>query len=93
MSDLEQRVSMLERDMSALKDRVGAMDADLKAIPDLIKTEHRFTNSQIARLSSEVARLTSDVTVLRDLPAKVDAMPRVIAELVSEMLGDHRKKS
>ena len=72
--------------MSALRERVEAMDADLKAIPDLIKTEHRFTNSQIARLSSEVG-------LLRDLPGKVDAMPRVIAELVTEMLADQRRKS
>ena len=51
MSDLEQRVTTLEREMSALKARVDANEADVTSIPDLIKVEFRFTNSQIARLS------------------------------------------
>jgi hypothetical protein len=79
------RVSALEREMSALKARVAINDEDMKNIPNLIKTESRFTNTQIARLSSELAEL-------RDLPAKVDAMPRVLAELVTEMLADRDRK-
>jgi prefoldin subunit 5 len=103
MSDLELRVSALERDMSALKARVTIIDEDMKNIPNLIKTEFRFTNTQIARLSSEVAELQElrgdvqelqrKVGELSDLPAKVDAMPRVIAELVAEMLAERDRKS
>jgi hypothetical protein len=40
--------------MSALKARVAINDEDMKNIPNLIKTESRFTNSQIGRLSQEV---------------------------------------
>ena len=78
MADLEQRVATLEREMmSSLKARVGANEGDLQSIPELIKTEFRLTNSQIARLSRDVAEL-------RELPAKVDALPRVVAEILAE---------
>jgi hypothetical protein len=77
VADLEQRVATLEREMSTLKARVGANEDDLQSIPELIKTEFRLTNSQIARLSRDVAEL-------RDLPAKVDALPRVVAEILAE---------
>jgi hypothetical protein len=82
MSDLEQRVSTLEREMSSLKARVAINDEDMKNIPNLIKTESRFTNSQIARLSHDVAELRE----------KVDTMPRVLAELVTDMLAERDKK-
>jgi uncharacterized protein YceH (UPF0502 family) len=82
MSDLEQRVTTLEREMSALKARVAINDEDMKNIPNLIKTESRFTNSQIARLSQEVAEL-------RD---KVEVLPRVVAELVVETIVEREKK-
>ena len=100
MSDLELRVSALERDMTALKARVTIVDEDMKNIPNLIKTEFRFTNTQIARLSSEVAELQElrgSVAELQrkvgEIDAKTDAMPRVIAELVTEVLAERDRKS
>jgi predicted nucleic acid-binding Zn-ribbon protein len=83
LADLEERVETLERDVSALKERVGANEEDMKNIPELIKIEFRLANSRTARLESEVA----------ELHRKVDAMPKVIAELVTEMLADHGRKS
>ena len=90
MSDLELRVSALEREMSSLKARVAINDEDMKNIPNLIKTESRFTNTQIARLSSDVLELQQKVG---ELSNKTDAMPRVIAELVTEMLAERDRKS
>lgn len=81
MSDLEQRVTALEREMSALKARVGSNEEDLQNIPELIRTEFRLSNSQIARLSRDAAELQRG---LGDLTGKVDAMPRVIAEMLAE---------
>jgi cell division protein FtsB len=86
MTDLEDRVTTLEREMTALKARVDTVEEDAKNIPDLIKTEFRLSNSQIARLSRDVAEL-------RELPAKVDALPRVVAELVVEMLAERDRKN
>jgi phosphopantothenate synthetase len=86
MPDLEQRVSVLEREASALKARVATTDEDVRNLPDLIKTEARFTNTQIARLSQVLSEL-------HDLPAKVDAMPRAIAELVAELLAERDRKA
>jgi predicted RNase H-like nuclease (RuvC/YqgF family) len=89
VADLEQRVTTLEREVSDLKARVGANDEDMQNIPELIRTEFRLTNSQIARLSRDVAELQRG---FGDLTGKVEAMPRVLAELVSEMLADRDKK-
>jgi hypothetical protein len=77
MPDIEERVTTLEREMSALKARVGANEADMQSIPDLIRAEFRLTNSQIARLSRDVAELL-------ELPAKMDALQRVVAEMLVE---------
>ena len=88
MADLEQRVATLEQEMSALKTRVGANEEDVSNIPDLIKMEFRLANSQNARASRDIAALTRDVAELKagqqNLAAKVDALPRVIAELLGE---------
>ena len=82
MADIEGRVTALERDVSALKARVAIHDDEMQNIPNLIKTEARFTNAQIARLSSDVA----------ELQGKVDTLPRVIAELVTEMLDERDRR-
>ncbi len=81
MADLDQRVTTLEHEVAALKSRVAANDEELRSIPDLIKIEFRLANSQTARLSRDVADLQRG---LGDLTAKVDAMPRVIAEMLTE---------
>ena len=77
MADIEERVTALEHDVSALKARVVGHEEDLGNIPELIRTEFRLTNSQIARLSRDVA-------ILRDVPAKLDALQRVMAEMLAE---------
>jgi outer membrane murein-binding lipoprotein Lpp len=84
VADLEQRVATLEHEMSALKERVGANEGDLASLPDLIKLEFRLGNSQVARLSRDFADMRRD---LGDLRGKVDALPRVVAELVTEVLA------
>jgi hypothetical protein len=89
VADLEQRVTTLEREVSVLKERVAAEEEDVRNIPDLIKMEFRLANSQIARLSRDVTELQRG---LGDLTGKVEAMPRVMAELVSEMLADRDRK-
>ena len=89
MADLEQRVTTLEREVSVLKERVAADKEDVRNIPDLIKMEFRLANSQTARLSRDVAELQRG---LGDLTGKVEAMPRVMAELVSEILADRDRK-
>jgi len=71
----------------------------IRNIPDLIKTEFRLTNSQIARLSQgaaelrrDVGELQRDVAKLRDLPEKVDALQGVMAEFVVEIRAEIGKK-
>jgi hypothetical protein len=92
VADLEQRVTTLEREVSDLKARVGANDEDMQNIPELIRTEFRLTNSQIARLSRDVAESKEGFAKLRDLPEKVDALQRVMAEFVVEIRAEIGKK-
>jgi hypothetical protein len=61
----------------------------MQSIPDLIRLVFRLCNSQIARLSRDVAELQRDVGGLH---AKVEAIPRVVAELVTEMLAERDRK-
>ena len=39
MTDIEERVTVLEREVATLKARVDSTEEDAKNIPDLIKTE------------------------------------------------------
>jgi len=88
MADLEQRVATLERDMTALKERVGTHEEDTKNIPDLIKLEFRLASSQTARVSHDVAELQRNMkevqSDIRELRGTVEALPRVIADLIAE---------
>lgn len=74
MSDIEQRVTQVERDVETLKGRVDTIDEDMRNIPNLINTHFRFVESQFSRV----------FTRLENLERKVDAMPRVIAEMIAE---------
>jgi predicted nucleic acid-binding Zn-ribbon protein len=87
---LERRVTTLEHEMATLKARVADHEDDAKSIPELIKVEFRLTNSQIARLSRDVAELQR---WFGDLSAKVDALPRAVAELVTELFAERDRKS
>ena len=69
--------------------RLGANEEDVKSIPDLIKIEFRLANSQNARLSRDVADLQRG---LSDLTAKVEAIPRAVAELVTEMFAERDRR-
>jgi predicted RNase H-like nuclease (RuvC/YqgF family) len=103
VADLEQRVATLEHEMTALKGRVGIMDEDTKSIPDLIKMEFRLAGSQNARVSRDITDLQRNVGELQrnvgelqrnvgELQSNVEAMPRAVAELVVELLGERDKR-
>jgi|RhiMethySRZTD1v2_1073278.scaffolds.fasta_scaffold62165_4 hypothetical protein len=96
MPDLDQRVTTLEQEVTALKVRLGANEEDVKSIPDLIKIEFRLAASQNARLSRDVFDLQrglGDLTAkVGDLTAKVEAIPRAVAELVTEMFTERDRR-
>ena len=88
MSDLEQRVTALEREMAALKGTVVSHDEELRNMPDLIKLEFRLSNARIDRLGRDMSEVKNR---LDGLEGKVDALPRVLAELVVDMIKDPGK--
>lgn len=88
MSDLEQRVTALEREMAALKGTVVSHDEELRNMPDLIKLEFRLSNARIDRLGRDMSEVKNR---LGGLEGKVDALPRVLAELVVDMIKDPGK--
>jgi hypothetical protein len=89
-ASLEERVSILERDVTQLKARaatpetamtearLAAMESDLAAIPDLIKAESRLSDSRIARLRAEMNDRFSH------MDDRFDAVIRAISEIVAE---------
>jgi hypothetical protein len=96
MPDLDQRVTTLEQEVAALKAHVAGNDEDLRSIPDLIKLEFRLASSQNARLSRDVSDLQRGLSDLNakvgDLSAKVEAIPRAVAELVTEMFAERDRR-
>ena len=96
MADLEQRVAVLEREMTILKASVAGHDEELKSIPDLIKLEFRLANSQFSRLNRDVFELKDKLNGLEvkfnGLESKFEALPRAVAELVVELIGDRGKR-
>jgi hypothetical protein len=55
--------------------------AELTAAVLLIEARLRLTDSRVARLSSEVGGMKRS---LNELSTKVDSLPRVLAEMLSE---------
>ena len=96
MADLEARVTALERELDALKERQAATDADVQSLPELVKLEHKFTNTRIDRLARDVSDINDTVDKLahdvRDLTATVEKLPRVVAEIVHEILDEKASK-
>ena len=97
MADLEARVSALEREFDALKARQAATDSDVQSLPELVKLEHRFTNTRIDRLGRDVSDLKLDVDRLgrdvSDLKDTVEKLPRVVAEIVHEIFDKKASNS
>jgi hypothetical protein len=89
MADLEARVTALERELDAMRERQAATDADVQSLPELVKLEHRFTNTRIDRLARDIDDLKIDVTNLKD---GVDKLPRAVAEIVHEILNEKASK-
>jgi predicted nuclease with TOPRIM domain len=92
---MEERVSVLERDVTQLKTRfavtdpkVEALESDLAAVPELIKLEGRLNESRFARFRSDMAEMKSDLrSEIKDLRTEMnerfDAVIRVVSELVA----------
>jgi hypothetical protein len=92
VADLEQRVTTLEREVSVLKERVGADEEDVRNIPDLIKMEFRWRTARSPRCRATCGAAAGSRRLDRQGRRLRGAMPRVMAELVSEMLADRDRK-
>lgn len=83
MATIEERVEQLEREVSALKAQASTIDEDVKTIPDLIKMEHRLTNTQFTRALQQL-----ETRLLQE----VESLPRTLAEMVQEMFDARDRK-
>src|SRR5262245_7150017 len=97
MTDLEARITILERELGALKERQAATDGDVQNLPELVKLEHKFTNTRIDRLARDVSdlnartdRMARDVSEIKD---DVEKLPRAVTEIVHEILAEKASKS
>ena len=83
---LEQRVSKLEREMVVLREhRVGTLEREWANIPDLIDLRFRQVDSKFGRVFAELDDMKKEMSEFkRELNDKVDALPRVLAEMIAE---------
>jgi predicted RNase H-like nuclease (RuvC/YqgF family) len=79
MPTIEERVQVLEAGFTELKARAEATEFETQNIADLVKIEHRFTNSKVDRLEHRMDTFERRMT---SLECKVDALPRVLAEML-----------
>lgn len=72
--------TVLER-IARCEEEIEQLKAEWQGIPDLIEARLRLTDSRVARVQTEVTGLARRVS---SLEAKVDALPRVLAEMLDE---------
>lgn len=77
--------TVLER-IAKCEEEIDQLKAEWQGIPDLIEVRLRLTDSRVARLQTEVTNLSRRVG---GLEAKVEALPRALAEMLDER--DKRK--
>ena len=78
---IEQRVTDVEQRVARVEEPVTSLDQEWQNIPDLIETRLRLTDSRVARLSADMADVKR---AIGDLNGKVDALPRILAEMLEE---------
>lgn len=88
MPTLEDRVKTLETDVTDLKTRVEVTEGETHSMADLIKVEHRCTNTRIGRLDR---RMTDVGRRMGVIDGKVDARPPVLAEMLPSPQNDIRR--
>ena len=85
---IEQRVTDVEQRVARVEERVTSLDQEWQNIPDLIETRLRLTDSRVARLSADMVDVKKAISGLdgkmNSLEAKVDALPRILAEMLEE---------
>ena len=74
--------------MAALKGTVVSHVEEFRNIPDLIGLEFRLSNTRIDGLDRDMSEVKNR---LGGLEGKVDSLPRVLAELVVDMIKDPGK--
>jgi cell division protein FtsB len=77
--------TVLER-IAKCEEEIDQLKSEWQGIPDLIEARLRLTDSRVARVQSELTGLTRRVG---SLEAKVEALPRALAEMLDER--DKRK--
>lgn len=79
--------TVLER-IARCEEEIDQLKSEWQGIPDLIEARLRLTDSRVARLSSDFMDLNRVMTGLTGrvggLEAKIDALPRVLAEMLDE---------
>ena len=70
----------IEQRVTALEEPIGHREQEWQSIPELVDARLRLTDSRVARLSSDMATVKRSLSALE---GKVDALPRVLAEMLA----------
>ncbi len=77
---MPEQSSMVER-IAKCEQEIEQLKSEWQGIPDLIEVRLRLTDSRVARLQSEFSSVRSEFSSMR---MQLDALPRVLAEMLDE---------
>ena len=89
---LEERVTVLEHEVSGLKarsdkiePRVESLENDINSIPELIRLESRLNDSRFARIHSTMESFRKEMNDrFNEMDGRFNAVIRAISEIVAE---------
>ena len=77
---MPEQLSVVER-IAKCEPEIEQLKSEWQGIPDLIEVRLRLTDSRVARLQVEITGVKQR---LGDVEQKLDALPRVLAEMLDE---------
>jgi len=81
---VEEQITELRGQIADLRERLSHLEQEWQGIPDLIEARLRLTDSRVAALSADMVGVKR---TLGDLRGEVQALPRVLADMLAERKG------
>jgi uncharacterized protein YukE len=78
---VEEQIAELRNQVADLRERLSHLEQEWQGIPDLIEARLKLTDSRVAALSADMNGVKR---TLGDLRGEVQALPRVLADMLAE---------
>lgn len=78
---VEDQIAELRSQVADLRERLSHLEQEWQGIPDLIEARLKLTDSRVAALSADMGGVKR---TLGELRGEVQALPRVLADMLAE---------